>query len=189
MNRATVRARYTAGNIGSRSVPSYIEEAGVHPDRNTETYASLTLHVDSARWEGVPFTLRSGKALEANSAEIAVHFSNLPRYLLEQWPGVEPNVLRLGLTDPYVRMATTLNGPDQHTEYRELEAHVPASRRTPYANLILAMIRSDPTLFIRGDEAEEAWRIIDPVTRAWSSGEVPMRDYAAGTAAPGPLLS
>jgi glucose-6-phosphate 1-dehydrogenase len=188
MSRATVRARYTAGNIGSRSVPSYIEEEGVRPDRNTETYASLTLEVDSARWEGVPFTLRSGKALEANSAEIAVHFRNLPRYLLEQWPGVEPNVLRLGLTDPYVRMATTLNGPDQHTEYRELEAHVPASRRTPYANLILAMIRSDPTLFIRGDEAEEAWRIIDPVTRAWSSGEVPMRDYAAGTAAPGPLL-
>jgi glucose-6-phosphate 1-dehydrogenase len=188
MHRTTVRARYTAGTIGSRTVPSYIEELGVDPDRGTETYASLTLEVDSARWAGVPFTLRSGKALRANSAEIAIHFRPLPRYLLEQWPGVEPNVLRLGLTEPYVRMAATLNGPDQQAENRELEVHAPASRRTPYANLILAMIRSDPTLFIRGDEAEEAWRIIDPVTKAWSSGEVRMREYAAGTAPPDLLL-
>jgi glucose-6-phosphate 1-dehydrogenase len=85
-------------------------------------------------------------------------------------------------------LATTLNGPGLQAENRELEANVPASQRTPYANLILDMLRSDPTLFIRGDEAEEAWRIIDPVTRAWSSGEVPMREYAAGTEPPGPLL-
>ena len=132
--------------------------------------------------------MRSGKALEVDSAEIAIHFRPLPRYLLDRWPGVEPNVLRVGLTDPYVRLATTLNGPERTAEMRELEARSAASKRTPYANLILEMLRSDPTLFIRGDEAEESWRIIDPVMQAWSAGDVPMQEYAAGTAPPGPLI-
>jgi glucose-6-phosphate 1-dehydrogenase len=175
----TVRARYTDGTIGTRHVPSYVNEPGVNPSRNTETYAAVTLQVDSPRWVGVPFTLRSGKP-RRGPAEIAIHFRPLPRFMLDLVPGVEPNVLRLGLTEPYVRLATTLNGPDRHAVNRELEVHSTASRRTPYANLILEMLKRDPMLFIRGDEAEEAWRIIDPVMNAWSAGEVPMQDYAAG---------
>jgi glucose-6-phosphate 1-dehydrogenase len=186
MQADTIRARYTAGTIGTRQVPSYIAEPGVDPVRDTETYASLTLHVDSPRWEGVPFTLRSGKALPSDSAEIAIHFRPLPRYLLDQWPGIEPNVLRIGLTEPYVRMATTLNGPEQTAEIRQLEARSAPPRFTAYAHLILEMLKSDPMLFIRGDEAEESWRIIDPVMQAWSAGHVPMLDYPAGTAPPGP---
>jgi glucose-6-phosphate 1-dehydrogenase len=186
MRSETVRARYTAGTIGTRQVPSYVDEPGVEPSRNTETYASLTLQVNNPRWAGVPFTLRSGKALSADSAEIAIHFRRLPRYLLDQWPGVEPNVLRLGLTEPYVRLATTLNGPERTAENRELELHTTGSRRGPYANLILDMLNSDPMLFIRGDEAEEAWRIIDPVMNAWTAGDVPMQEYPAGQAPPGP---
>jgi len=183
----SVRARYTAGAIGSRQVPSYIDEPGVDPSRGTETYASLTLEVDNPRWAGVPFTLRSGKALAADSAEIAIHFRPLPSYLLDKWPGVEPNVLRLGLTEPYVSLATTLNGPDRTAESRELEARSSEPRFTAYANLILEMLKSDPRLFIRGDEAEESWRIIDPVMTVWAAGDVPMQEYAAGGTPPGPL--
>jgi glucose-6-phosphate 1-dehydrogenase len=95
-------------------------------------------------------------------------------------------VLRLGLTAPYVRLSTTLNGPEQTAETRQLEAHSTAPRFTAYANLILHMLRSDPMLFIRGDEAEESWRIIDPVMTAWAAGEVPMQEYPAGQAPPGP---
>jgi glucose-6-phosphate 1-dehydrogenase len=186
MRRETIRARYTAGTIGTREVPSYVDEPGVDPGRGTETYASLTVHVDNPRWEGVPFTLRSGKALPADSAEIAIHFRPIPRYMLDQWPGIEPNVLRIGLTEPYVRLSTTLNGPDQNAEIRQLEARSTPPRFTAYAHLILEMLRGDPMLFIRGDEAEEAWRVIDPVMRAWSAGQVPIQDYAAGTAPPGP---
>jgi len=189
MRTDTVRARYTDGLIGPRHVPSYVDEPGVDRSRNTETYASLTLEVDSARWAGVPFTLRSGKALPADSAEIAVHFRPLPRYLLDQWPGVEPNVLRLGLTDPYVRLATTLNGPERTAEVRQLEAVSTPPRFTAYAHLIGQMLRSDPMLFIRGDEAEEAWRVIDPVMAAWSAGAVSMQEYVAGQAPPGPSVS
>jgi glucose-6-phosphate 1-dehydrogenase len=182
----TVRARYTAGTIGTRQVPSYVDEPGVDPSRNTETYAALTVEVNSPRWDGVPFTLRSGKALEADSAEIAIHFRPLPRYLLDQWPGVEPNVLTVGLTEPYVRLSTTLNGPERTAEIRQLEARSTRPRFTAYAHLILDMLNSNPMLFIRGDEAEEAWRIIDPVMNAWSTGDVPMQEYAAGQAPPGP---
>ena len=130
MRSATVRARYTAGTIGTREVPSYVDEPGVDPSRNTETYASLTVEVDSPRWAGVPFTLRSGKALAADSAEIAIHFRPLPRYLLDQWPGVEPNVLRVGLTEPYVRLSTTLNGPERTAETQQLEARSTPPRFT-----------------------------------------------------------
>ena len=186
MRSDTIRARYSAGTIGARQVPSYVDEPGVDPSRNTETYASLTLDLHNPRWAGVPFTLRSGKALEADSAEIAIHFRPLPRYMTDQWPGVEPNLLRIGLTEPYVRLATTLNGPERTAESRQLEARSTAPRFTAYAHLIQEMLRSDPMLFIRGDEAEEAWRIIDPVMHAWSAGDVPMQEYPAGGAPPDP---
>ena len=184
MRSDTIRARYTAGTIGSRQVPSYVDEPGVDPSRKTETYASLTLGLNSPRWDDVPFTLRSGKALETDSAEIAIHFRPLPRYLTDQFPGVEPNVLRIGLIEPYVRVATTLNGPEQTAENRQLEARSTPPRFTAYAHLIEEMLQGDPMLFIRGDEAEEAWRIIDPVMAAWAAGDVPMQEYAAGTAPP-----
>jgi glucose-6-phosphate 1-dehydrogenase len=188
MTRDTVRARYTAGTISDRQVPSYVDEPGVDPGRRTETYASLTVQVDNPRWSGVPFTLRSGKALPDNAAEIAVHFRPLPRYLLDRWPGVEPNVLRLGLTEPYVRLGTTLNGPNRTAESHELAVRTSEAGHTAYANLILNMLNCDATLFIRGDEAEESWRIIDPVMNAWRSDAVPLQEYAAGEAPPGPLL-
>jgi glucose-6-phosphate 1-dehydrogenase len=187
MRSDTIRARYTAGVIGSRHVPSYVDEPGVDPARNTETYASLTVGMNSPRWNGVPFTLRSGKAVETTRAEIAVHFRPLPRYLTDQWPGVEPNVLRIGLMDPTLQLSTTLNGPDRTAETRSLEAYATPPRFTAYAHLLQEMLRSDPMLFIRGDEAEEAWRIVDPVMSAWSSGEVPMLEYPAGAAPPATL--
>ena len=189
MRSDTVRARYTAGMIGSRPVPSYVDEPGVDPSRNTETYASLTVDVDNPRWAGVPFTLRSGKALEADSAEIAIHFRPLPQYLLTQWPGVEPNALRIGLKEPYVRLTTTLNGPERTADVRELEARSTPLRFSTYAHLIQEMLKGDPMLFITSDEAEEAWRIIDPVTKAWSVGRVPLQEYPAGGAPPSPVFA
>ena len=186
MRRDTVRARYTAGMIGSRPVSSYVDEAGVDPGRNTETYASLTVDVDNQRWAGVPFTLRSGKALQDASAEIAIHFRPLPRYLLAQWPGVEPNALRIGLTEPYVRLTTTLNARSGRPRGETSRRAPTAPRLTAYAHLIQQMLAGDPTLFITADEAEEAWRIIDPVMNAWSAGDVPLQEYPAGGEPPGP---
>jgi len=187
MREDTVRARYAPGTIGTRQVPAYVDEPGVDPARNTETYASLTLEVNNPRWSGVPFTLRSGKALHENSAEIAIHFRAMPRYLTDQWPGAEPNVLRLGLIEPYVRLSATLNGSGRSAAPRQLEALTTAPPLTPYAHLIDEMLHNDPMLFVLGDEAEEAWRVIDPVMSAWAAGKVPMQEYTAGQPPPGPL--
>jgi hypothetical protein len=164
-----------AGGPGSAPCRSTSDEPGVDAGRGTETYASLTVEVDNPRWTGVPFTLRSGKPLPADSAEIAVHFRPMPQYLLDRWPGIEPNVLRIGLTEPYVRLSAALNGPEQTAEICQLEARTTAPRLTAYAHLILEMLRGDPMVFIRGDEAEEPWRIIDPVMQAWSAGQVRCR--------------
>lgn len=181
----SVRARYGEGAIGAREVPAYIREPGVDPGRDTETYASITLDVESARWAGVPFTLRSGKAMPEDRAEIAVHFRPVPRYSRERYPGLAPNVLRLGLMEPTIRLATTTLGGDRRATSGELELCALTRRRSPYANLLLDMLRGDATLSIRGDEAEEAWRVVDPIAEAWASGEVPMQTYAAGTEPPG----
>lgn len=183
--RRSIRGRYTSGTIAGRDVPAYVDEPGVEPGRDTETYASITVEVDRARWAGVPFTLRSGKALSGDRGEIAVHFRPMPGYLQERYPGIAPNVLRLGLMEPTIRLATTTIGEGRRGSGDELELCALARRRSPYANLVLEMLRGDATLTIRGDEAEEAWRIIDPIAEAWASGEVPMREYAAGTAPPG----
>jgi len=185
MRDDSLRARYTAGTIGQRQVPSYVDEPGVDPSRDTETYASLTVAVNHPRWDGVPITLRSGKAQPANSAEIALHFRPLPRYVLDRWPGVEANVLRLGLNEPYVALGATFNGPDRAVQNSVLEARSTPPQFAAYAHLVLQMLHCEPMLFIRGDEAEEAWRITDPVMKAWSAGDVPMLEYAAGTAPPG----
>jgi glucose-6-phosphate 1-dehydrogenase len=176
----TVRARYTKGKIGSRKVPSYVDEPGVDPKRNTETYASVTLEVESDRWEGVPFTLRSGKAMAEDQAEIAVHFRPLRRRIRQQYPGIAPNVFRLGLMQPYITLTAMTIGDAREGREHELELHTAEPKRTPYANLLLEMLRKDPTLFIRGDEAEESWRIVDPVAKAWAKGEVPLKSYPAG---------
>ncbi len=181
----TVRARYTSGKIGSRQVPSYVDEPGVDPARNTETYASVTLEVESDRWEGVPFTLRSGKAMAADHAEIAVHFRPLRRRIMQHYPGIAPNVFRLGLMEPYITLTAMTIGDAREGRQHELELHTAEPKRTPYANLLLEMLRGDATLFIRGDEAEESWRIVDPVAKAWAAGEVPLKSYPAGGEPPG----
>jgi hypothetical protein len=104
----------------------------------------------------------------------------LPRYLPGQWPGVEPNVLRVGLTEPCVRLSTTLNGPGRTAGIRQLQARPAPPRFTACARLILRMLTGDPVLFIGGDEAEEAWRIIGPVMNAWSARHVALQVNPAG---------
>jgi hypothetical protein len=101
----------------------------------------------------------------------------------------EPNALRLGLTEPYVAPGTTLNGSERTADVQQLEARSTPPRFTAYACLVLEMLKNDPMLFIRGAEAEEAWRIVDPVMSAWTAGDVPMQEYSAGGSTPPPVRS
>src|SRR3712207_6871293 len=91
----TVRARYGPGRISERDMPAYVEEEGVDPARETETFAQVVLAVDNGRWAGVPFVLRTGKALGKERFEVAVHLKPVPPLSFGQATEPLPNVLRL----------------------------------------------------------------------------------------------
>jgi glucose-6-phosphate 1-dehydrogenase len=181
--RRSVRGRYTAGSIQGRPVPSYADEPGVDPGRQTETFAQVTLEVANWRWAGVPFTLRSGKALGRDRGEVVVTFKNVPD-AGHRAHGLARNVLRLGLMAPSLRLSVNLLAPGFSIHKDELEIPSLAEGRPAYANLLLAMLKGNAMLTIRDDEAEESWRIVDPVLQAWVAGAVPLLDYVAGSDGP-----
>jgi glucose-6-phosphate 1-dehydrogenase len=176
----TVRGRYTAGTIGTRVVPAYVDEPGVDAARNTETYAAVELEMRNPRWDGTRFTLRHGKALALDTAEIAIHFKQPRDCLGSVLLDPAPNILRIGLMEPYVRLETVISEPGSIPAGQALAMVTPKPRRTAYANLLAGMLSRTPALFVRGDEAEEAWRIFDPIANAWANDEVPMQEYPAG---------
>ena len=182
----TERARYTAG-IDRRPPGAVIRRrARRRPRRAARDLRLATVDVDNPRWAGVPFTMRSGKAQATDSAEIAIHFR--PHADLPARPVARRRAKR-AQARPHrpLRAAgydTQRPGTDRRDPRARSAIHTP--RFEAYAHLVHQMLQNDPMLFIRGDEAEEAWRIIDPVVRAWSTGEVPIQEYTAGTAPPAP---
>jgi glucose-6-phosphate 1-dehydrogenase len=182
----TVRARYTAGLIGQREVPSYTDEKGIDPARATETFAQVTLWLDNLRWAGVPFVLRSGKALSRERHEIAVHFRPMPHLAFEA-NEPPPNVLRLLLEPDRVIFGLNLNCPGTPfaLERVDLAADRTSGVLPAYARLLLHILEGDSTLSIRDDEAEESWRVVEPILDAWARGRSPLREYPAGSAGPG----
>jgi glucose-6-phosphate 1-dehydrogenase len=184
--RLTVRARYGAGRIGGREVPAYVGEPGVDPTRGTETFAQVTLGIDNWRWADIPFCLRSGKALARDRREIAVHFQPVPHLVFGQATEPAPNVLRFQLDPDRMSLAVNINGPgDPFTlEEAELDLELVPHELPAYARLLLDVMEGDPTLSIRADEAEESWRIVEPILRAWDAGLVPLGEYPAGSADP-----
>ena len=181
----SVRGRYAAGTLDGRRLPAYVEEQGVDPARGTETYAELTVTVDNWRWAGVPFRLRSGKALGSKRSEIAVHFRPVPHIgLWESAP--EPDVLRIRLTPDATDLEINLNASGDPFELeREVFSAAPPQPDLPAYGLVLReLLEGDTTLSISDVEAEESWRIVEPVLAAWAAGEVPLLDYPAGSSGP-----
>ncbi|MFE0258198.1 glucose-6-phosphate dehydrogenase [Streptomyces sp. NPDC059010] len=183
----TRRARYLPGTIGDRAIPAYVDEDGVSPQRRTETFAEVELELDSRRWAGTTFRLRSGKALGADRKEVAVHFRAVPHLPFGHRGEALPKVLRFNL-DPEV-LTRDLAGIG--SQAHELAALSPAARTEPpglpaYGRLLLDVLTGDPALSIRSDEAEEAWRVVEPVLSAWEKDLVPLAEYPAGSAGPLP---
>jgi glucose-6-phosphate 1-dehydrogenase len=184
--RHTRRGRYRAGSVAGRPVGDYVEEPGVDPRRATETFAEVELRVDNWRWAGVPFLLRTGKALGHARREIRLRFQDVPHLAFGQSAGPLPNVLRLALDPDRVTLGVNINGPGDpfELEHVELETTLAPQDLTPYARLLLDVLRGDPTLSIRDDEAEESWAIVEPILDAWRRGRPPLADYAAGSDGP-----
>jgi len=184
----TVRGRYTAGRTDGRDIPAYVDEDGVDPNRETETFAQVSLWIDNWRWAGVPFILRSGKALQEDRREIAIHFKPVPHLAFVQESTPQINVLRLELNPDRLALGVNINGPGDpfDLEYIELDTDLAPQETSAYGRLLLDLLRGDLTHSIRDDEAEESWRIVEPILEAWGRRQVPLLEYPAGSAGPNP---
>ncbi len=184
----TSRARYTAGRAGDRELPDYVDEPGVDPARGTETLAEVTLFVDNDRWRGVPFRLRTGKALATDRRQIAVHFRPVPDLVFGQDGDPPANRLAVEMDPDRMTVDIALNGAGDPfcLEAAQLELTLAPQDVSAYARLLVEAIRGDPVLSIRGDEAEECWRIVKPVLEQWERGEPPLLTYPAGSSGPPP---
>jgi glucose-6-phosphate 1-dehydrogenase len=163
------RARYVAGRLeDGREVRAYTDEEGVDPDRCTETFAEVALEVESPRWTGTQFLLRAGKALASRRKLILLHLRGGGELEL----GVD------GPDDVVLRLAGVA------TEALELRAPAPGDGLPPYAQVLLDILSGRSALSVGGEEAEEAWHVVAPVITSWEADNVPLEEYAAGSAGP-----
>ncbi len=194
VDKYVVRGQYTAGSIQGKDVPGYLQEKGVRPDSQTETYVALRVTLNNWRWAGVPFYLRTAKRLPKRASEIAIQFRQPPTQMFEvdadEAGGANLLVLRI-----------------QPNEGASLafQAKVPASRRRlqevrmdfrygtafavpppeAYERLLLDVMLGDPTLYTRTDAVESAWRFCTTILDAWARPDAPPPvPYTAGTWGP-----
>ncbi|MGV9714015.1 glucose-6-phosphate dehydrogenase [Gordonia sp. NPDC003424] len=180
------RARYTAGRVGDRQLPSYVDEDGVDPSRETETLAEATFEVRTARWQGVPFTLRSGKALEPPNKEIVLTFRPV-RHMPAQFSGDRsPNRLHLQFAPDQMTLCVNVHSGTKPFELTraEVSTDLGVGSVHAYAEVLAGILDGDATLAVRGDAAEQCWRIVAPILDAWRAGKVPLDEYPAGSAGP-----
>jgi glucose-6-phosphate 1-dehydrogenase len=189
-----VRGQYGEGVIDGRPVPAYNTEPNVKPHSTTETFVALSLSIDSWRWAGVPFYLRTGKRLKERVTEIVIRFRRPPFVLFRktQVQGIPPNELVLNIQPdegislsfeakvpgPVVRLGA-VNMDFQYADY------FGTTPSTGYETLLYDCMMGDPTLFQRADMVEASWTVVQPILDVWKA--IPPRDfpnYAAGSWGP-----
>ncbi|MBO3130563.1 glucose-6-phosphate dehydrogenase [Dermatophilus congolensis] len=180
------RARYSAGVVEGKKVPAYVDEKGVNPDNMTETLAEVTVRINNERWAGVPFRLRSGKALGKNDRRIVLHFKPVGHLPTGFGPAPGANTLTISLSPEELQLdiATNGSGDKFKLERSRMTAVLGESAIRPYGEILGHIMDGDQLLSVRGDTAEEMWRILTPVVEAWRNNEVPMHEYSAGTHGP-----
>jgi len=188
----TARGQYGAGWQGGVAVPGFLEEDGIASDSRTETYAAVRLEVDTRRWAGVPFYLRTGKRLPRRMTEIALVFQRAPHLPFTatdtQELGQNALVIRVqpdeGVT---VRFGSKVPGSsmevrDVNMDFAYGESFTVSSPEA-YERLLLDVLIGDPPLFPRHQEVELAWRVLDPIEEFWAEHTKP-EQYPAGSAGP-----
>lgn len=186
------RGQYAQGRIDGHTVPGYNEEPGVGADSVTETYAALKLYVDNWRWRGVPFYLRTGKRMAEASSAINIRFKEPPHHLFRntRLERIMPNWLLLGI-QPHECLKMEIQVKVHGLEMRTRTISMDASYRSlgdkgndAYEELLLDVMIGDHSLFLRYDEVEWAWRVVDPVLMVWSMERDFISTYPAGSWGP-----
>jgi glucose-6-phosphate 1-dehydrogenase len=188
-----VRGQYGPGHIEGKEVPAYREEPDVGPDSSTETFVAGKLYVDNWRWADTPFYFRSGKRLPKRETTIAIQFKRAPKPPFEAGSedGLRPNVLLLHIQpDEGVSLAIGAKVPGQGMGIRTVHMDFlyggafRVGLPEAYERLILDCMLGDATLFMRADEVEEQWALVDAIVASWRRDKPNFPNYAAGTWGP-----
>ncbi len=168
----------------------YRDEPGVPQESETATFGVVKLHVDNWRWQGVPFFLRSGKAMSCQTTQVVIQFRRAPHMLFDLGPNTEHEANRLVLqVQPAegIQLHFHTKVPDQGMKLRltdlslRFKEKFQSSMPEAYQRLLLDVMQGDASLFSRADEVELAWGIIDPIQRGWQDGSgPPLSLYEAG---------
>ena len=175
---SAVRGQYGKGWIEGKQVPGYREEPKVDPQSNTETFAAVKFFVDNWRWQGVPFYVRTGKRMHQTSSVITIQFRDVPHFIFpkeaaESWQqnkliiSIQPEMsIRLQVQAKRPGLDMILNTVDMVFDYKgTYQTQAPEA----YETLLLDTMIGDQTLFMRGDQVEEAWDLIMPILSTWGN--------------------
>src|SRR5690606_10291752 len=192
LDRYTARGQYTAGWAGGVQVAGFLEEDGIAPDSTTETYAAVRLDIDTRRWAGVPFYLRTGKRLGRRVTEVAIVFKRAPHLPFESTAtdelGENALVIRVQ-PDEGVTLRFGSKVPGTSMEVRDVTMDFgygyAFTEESPeaYERLILDVLLGDPPLFPQHEEVELSWKILDPIEEHWASNGKPDQ-YTSGSWGP-----
>jgi glucose-6-phosphate 1-dehydrogenase len=184
IDASVVRAQYEG----------YLNEPGVAPKSRTETFVALQAFVDNWRWSGVPFFLRTGKRLAKRASEISIQLKDVPPILFNADPAkrLQPNVLEIRIQpDEGFSLCISCKRPGPHFDVAPVkmdfhygEAFGASSSPEAYERLILDVMHGDPTLFMRRDAVEAAWRWVMPILNRWAEQPDPLPTYPPGSWGP-----
>lgn len=186
------RAQYGPGEVDGKQVSGYLDEPGVDPKSVTETYAAVKFYIDNWRWRGVPFYLRTGKRLKEKQSMISICFKHPPQQFFRgtQIECMQPNWFLLGIQpEETLRMEITAKVPglEMRTRQISLDAHFRDKQHEEmdaYEDLLLDLFQGDRSLYLRYDEVEAAWRVVDPILKVWSTERDFIQTYPAGSWGP-----
>jgi glucose-6-phosphate 1-dehydrogenase len=192
LSQNIVRGQYRAGYVDGKPVPGYRDEPDGPEHSRTETFVAVKAEIDTWRWAGVPFYLRTGKRMADRLAEIVVRFKPIPHSIFNQpTSSFQPNslVIRLqpdeGLS---LNLMAKTPGDSMRLKQAELELdfreQFKAPRMEAYERLLLDVLRGQLTLFMRGDELEAAWEWVEPILDHWEQDDTAPVPYTSGTWGP-----
>ncbi len=188
----TVRGQYRAGAYAEGTVPAYLDEKDIPADSDTETFVAMRAEIESWRWAGVPFYLRTGKRMESKTTEIVINFKKVPHSIFETTDGFStPNQLVIRLQpEESIRLRVYVKAWGDDIQLKPVHLNLDFNdvfqkrRMIAYERLCVDLIRGNPTLFLRRDEVDSAWAYIDPIRQAWDKSSDTVKPYTAGSWGP-----